>query len=153
MNSLKWTGSNLPMPPQVADCFQRLPERKYLVEETKIFRFRTNRLDAQGNLFWECSWWFPKCIFKQIVGQGARTELSVKVSARSGFDDPRRFNSDFDDLVITSLKLSGFSWAGKAVPQKWSDPFQVQLSGGIEQWFMPGLVKIDLHFKIFGWPE
>jgi hypothetical protein len=153
MNILKWTDPNLTLPTKVAECFQGLPERIHVPEGTEIYRLRTNRQDVVGNAIWESPWWFPKNTYNQIVGRGARTGMGVKVSARSGLAVPSRFNPDFDNLVIMSLLRSGFAWAGKAAPQKWSETFQVQLSGGFEQWWLPGLDQIDLRFKYFGWPE
>ena len=150
MSSEKYTNPNLPLPAEVAACFQGLPERIHLEEGTAIYRLRTNRQNVDGNAIWESQWWFPKATFDQIVGRAQSTGLSVTVSARSGLAVPRRFNPDFDTLVIMTLQKSGWAWAGSAAPQKWSETFQVQLSGGFEQWWIPGLEQIDLRYKFFG---
>lgn len=150
MNSAKWTDPNLPLPGEVAECFQGIPERIHLEEGAAIYRLRTNRQDVVGNAIWESPWWFPKATFDQIVGRADRTGSSVTVSARSGLAVTREFNPDFDTLVIMTLQRSGWTWAGPAAPQKWSETFQVQLSGGFEQWWIPGLEQIDLRYKYFG---
>jgi len=153
MNSLKWTDPNLPLPASVAECFQGLPDRIRLPEGTEIYRLRTNRQEAVGSNIWESPWWFPKNTFNQIVGRASRTGMSVTISARSGLAVPSSFNPDFNNLVIMSVSRSGFAWAGKTAPQKWSETFQVQLSGGLVQWWIPGLEQIDLRYKFFGWPD
>jgi hypothetical protein len=146
-----WTDPYLPLPTEVAECFSGLPERISVPEGTDIYRFRTNRQEAAGNNIRESPWWFPKQTYGRIAKRAFGTGLGMKTAARSGLAVPRRFNEDFDNLVIVTLLRSGFVWAGKAAPQKWSDTFQVRLSGGLEQWWIPGLKQIDLHFKYFGW--
>lgn len=150
MSQPKWTDPDLPLPADVAACFQGLPERIRLREGTEICRMRTNRQEVAGNAIWESPWWFPRQTYNRIVERATRTGLPVKIAARSGLAVPKRFNADFDTLVVMALQRSGFAWAGPAAPQKWSQTFQVRLSGGFEQWWIPGLEQIDLRFKYFG---
>jgi len=150
MNAAKYTDHNLLLPPEIAECFQDLPERIALLEGSETNRLRTNRQDLTGNAIWERPWCFPKVTLVQIVGRAGRTGKSVTVAARSGLAVTREFNPDFDTLVNMTLQRSGWTWAGPAAPQKWSETFQVQLSGGFEQWLIPGLEQIDLRYKYFG---
>lgn len=145
-----WTDPNLSLPSNIAECFQGLPQRIPLAEGTSIYRLRTNRQDGAGSAIWESPWWFPKNTFDQIVGRAHRYETSVTVAARSGLAVPRRYNADFDTLIIVTLQRSGWAWSGPAAPQKWSEAFQVRLSGEFEQWWIPGLEQIDLRYEYFG---
>jgi hypothetical protein len=153
MKKLKWTDPYLPLPPEVAECFEGLPSRIEVPQGTEIYRLRTNRQEAAGSNIWESPWWFPETTFKQIASRAARSGMGVTTSARSGLAVPPRFNPDFNNIVIVSLVRSGFAWAGKTASQKWSETFQVRLSGGFEQWWLPGLEQIDLRFKFFGWVD
>src|SRR5579863_9935161 len=113
MNKLKWTDPYLPLPPEVAECFEGLPSRIEVPQGTEIYRLRTNRQEAAGSNIWESPWWFPETTFKQIASRAARSGMGVTTSARSGLAVPPRFNPDFNNIVIVSLVRSGFAWAGK----------------------------------------
>jgi len=150
MNNPRWTDPNLPLPADVAQCFQGLPERIALPVDTEICRLRTNRLGMSGDGIWESAWWFPRATQNKIVSRSVRSGSSVRIVARSALAVPKRFNADFDNLVIVALQKSGFAWAGAAAPQKWSETFKVRLSGGFEQWWIPGLEQGDIRFRYFG---
>lgn len=150
MGVLRWTDPNLTLPPDVAGCFQGLPRRIELAAGTEICRMRTNRIGLPGDNIWESPWWFPRATYRRIVERAMQTGSPVRVVARSGLAVPKRFNHEFDNLVIVALLKSGFAWAGPAAPQKWSETFKVQLSGGFEQWWIPGLEQGDLRFRYFG---
>lgn len=157
MSTSTWTDPNLPLPPDIAECFQGVPRRIHLEEDTKIYRMRTNRQGdgVVGSNIWESAWWFPASTYDRIVSRAETSGKSVTVAARSGLAVPRRFNTDYDTLVIMRLQRSGFAWAGPAAPQKWSETVKVrvQLSGGFEQWWIPGLEQIDLKYVYFGGPD
>jgi hypothetical protein len=92
MNPAKFTDPNLPLPREVAECFQGVPERKHFVEGAAICRLRTNRQNVIGNTIWGSPGWFPKPTVHQIVGRADQTGKSVTVSARSGLAVTREFN-------------------------------------------------------------
>jgi hypothetical protein len=149
MSTQNWTNEKLTLPSEVAKNFLGAPRLIPLFLGENIYRLRTNREGCLGNNILESPWWFPKETFREIVSRADKTKSPIRKIGRQILQVPKRFNEDFDTLVVFVLLRSGFAYRGQASPQTGVEGNNGRLLQADQLW-IPGLQPNDVRFKFFG---